>query len=560
MSAALDPGPEEFYPLSKRANAIADALKKPSDKVSKVVLEPFHRAARWFPLGVYPFVRVGDILTAGAQKRLSDLQKASNPPASDLGGESSPAPDEDLILFDRLKDLIPEFDAILNEMLMHPTLVFDLSKYMTDQGQSQRQVDSSGIKTQIFYYMDSVTQPEIIAGLKSVTRGFNHTIFGRLLVPRKSLDAFDRNPEDYMNKVRTRVIRPTSLDFPTFLYDEGVDYDPDDMDNGLLRGKLLVKVYRHLFTGPSTALLGPVHIDARPTKPQRYRQHGCDPQTIAYAAVQTYFTLSSAKEWKPETQVSGVDLVAFYNQIIRLFNPVADEDDQEPEEPREPDPWVQETLDWWNFQVGLYRGREHQNRSGTETEDESADDPMEVIKVQRRRRRQAKRGKNASTNNVDHNVDPVLQAALNPQHNDSPSRQAASRENAVTNDNLDNVDPVLRAAPNPQHENAPAEQSTHNHQNDAPLPQNPDALESNLQVQSQGCDSQPREDSTSTPRLTDLDMNRQGAAEPPVTDSNACKSRAQKKRQASSEAASDAKKKKKASVGVRTRSKRKNRS
>ncbi|KAF8335269.1 hypothetical protein F5887DRAFT_1285653 [Amanita rubescens] len=386
---------------------------------------------------------------------------------------------------------------------------------MTDQGQSQRQVDSSGIKTQIFYYMDSVTQPEIIAGLKSVTRGFNHTIFGRLLVPRKSLDAFDRNPEDYMNKVRTRVIRPTSLDFPTFLYDEGVDYDPDDMDNGLLHGKLLVK---------------------------------------------TYFTLSSAKEWKPETQVSGVDLVAFYNQIIRLFNPVADEDDQEPEEPREPDPWVQETLDWWNFQVGLYRGREHQNRSGTETEDESADDPMEVIKVQRCRRRQAKRGKNASTNNVDHNVDPVLQAALNPQHDDSPSHQAASRENAVTNDNLDNLDPVLRAAPNPQHENAPAEQSTHNHQNDAPLPQNPDALESNLQVQSQGCDSQPREDSTSTPRLTDLDMNRQGAAEPPVTDSNACESRAQKKRQAGSEAASDAKKKKKASVGVRTRSKRKNRS
>ncbi|KAF8335267.1 hypothetical protein F5887DRAFT_1079235 [Amanita rubescens] len=115
MSAALDPGPKEFYPLSKRANAIADALKKPSDKVSKVVLEPFHRATRWFPLGVYPFVRVGDILTAGAQKRLSDLQKASNPPASDLGGESSPAPDEDLILFDRLKDLIPEFDAILHQ-------------------------------------------------------------------------------------------------------------------------------------------------------------------------------------------------------------------------------------------------------------------------------------------------------------------------------------------------------------------------------------------------------------------------------------------------------------
>lgn len=56
-----------------------------------------------------------------------------------------------------------------------------------------------------------------------------------------------------MNKVNTRVIRPNSLDFPTFLYDEGTEYNSTFIENGLLRGKLLVRVstlgqhrYHHL--------------------------------------------------------------------------------------------------------------------------------------------------------------------------------------------------------------------------------------------------------------------------------------------------------------------------
>lgn len=45
-----------------------------------------------------------------------------------------------------------------------------------------------------------------------------------------------------MNKVKIMDIRITSLDFPTFLYDEGTDYDPENIEKGLLRGKLLVRV------------------------------------------------------------------------------------------------------------------------------------------------------------------------------------------------------------------------------------------------------------------------------------------------------------------------------
>lgn len=118
----------------------------------------------------------------------------------------------DLILFNRLKELIPSLEDTLNELsIKDPTQLFLLSKYvsstiiscnisdfglqMTEQGQSQRQVDSSGIKTGIFSYMDSFTEPDTVAGLKSVTRGFNHPIFARLLVPRKWVHIFDRDPQ-----------------------------------------------------------------------------------------------------------------------------------------------------------------------------------------------------------------------------------------------------------------------------------------------------------------------------------------------------------------------------
>jgi hypothetical protein len=87
-----DPGEVDIPPpLSRRAKAIANALLKPGDAKyimtdlvgsdavnhlpnvsdsARVVLKPFQRAARWFPFGIYPFARVGDVLLAGAKNKV----------------------------------------------------------------------------------------------------------------------------------------------------------------------------------------------------------------------------------------------------------------------------------------------------------------------------------------------------------------------------------------------------------------------------------------------------------------------------------------------------------
>lgn len=182
-----------------------------------------------------------------------------------------------LDLFDHLRELVPSFNEILDEILVDACQIFPLSKYvrnlitsqdvfehkhvvqMMQQAQSKRQEDTNEIKTHILRYMEAppAVAAEITSGTKESMRGFNHPTFAHLLVPRKWLDQFDHDPEcatnsttiiqlmlfrAFMNKVKTRDIRITSWDFPTFLYDDCTNYEPEYIEKGLLRGKLLVRV------------------------------------------------------------------------------------------------------------------------------------------------------------------------------------------------------------------------------------------------------------------------------------------------------------------------------
>ncbi|KAG1860517.1 hypothetical protein C8R48DRAFT_576489, partial [Suillus tomentosus] len=72
---------------------------------------------------------------------------------------------------------------------------------------------------------------------------------------------------------------------PTFLYDESM-FDPAKKSQGCLRGYYLKRVFRHIFTGPSSALNPNAR---RGTKTPKGRSHGMTsplPRAIAYAAVQ----------------------------------------------------------------------------------------------------------------------------------------------------------------------------------------------------------------------------------------------------------------------------------
>ncbi|KIK34860.1 hypothetical protein CY34DRAFT_62996, partial [Suillus luteus UH-Slu-Lm8-n1] len=82
------------------------------------------------------------------------------------------------------------------------------------------------------------------------SRGFTNDACGRLLCPAE----LDWNDPVVRAGIRDRsegyVV--TDLSFPTYLYDK-YTANPDDLEEGLFKSKILVQGYKAIFTSPSSA-------------------------------------------------------------------------------------------------------------------------------------------------------------------------------------------------------------------------------------------------------------------------------------------------------------------
>ncbi|KAJ7090546.1 hypothetical protein C8R44DRAFT_891981 [Mycena epipterygia] len=130
-------------------------------------------------------------------------------------------------------------------------------------------------------------------------------------------------------------------DFPSFLWEDG-SYDPKNFDQGLLRGELVLRVLRHLWTAPSSWYKGIDNVIP----------------AICNARVHSSFTVI------PEMVGYGV---------IQLFGPSPDDPD---------DTWGAETLAW--FQSQVFGDAKATN---ADTEAEPTPNAATVIKAQRAARR-----------------------------------------------------------------------------------------------------------------------------------------------------------------------------
>ena len=93
-----------------------------------------------------------------------------------------------------------------------------------------------------------------------------------------------------MDRVKDGSIQITDKDLPSFLYESETAYDEENEDMGLFRGFLLVRVYRHIFTGPSSAMNPTVKVNK--SKARKFKLTEVTGRTIAYASVQVcdYFS------------------------------------------------------------------------------------------------------------------------------------------------------------------------------------------------------------------------------------------------------------------------------
>ncbi|KAG2108888.1 uncharacterized protein F5147DRAFT_773221 [Suillus discolor] len=107
-----------------------------------------------------------------------------------------------------------------------------------------------------------------------IDRGFNHDLTGSLLCPA----GLDWNDPQTKENLQSSEMMVCGDQWPVFLYAHHI-YDPEDPWCGLLRRRLLVYAYKHMFTSPSS-----VDREPKAMRSGNARLHGMNSVTIASLA------------------------------------------------------------------------------------------------------------------------------------------------------------------------------------------------------------------------------------------------------------------------------------
>lgn len=170
----------------------------------------------------------------------------------------------------------------------------------------------------------------------------------------------------FKNEVENGTLKLRASDernWPSFLYPENTRYNELELDKGLFRGHVFIRVcssalarifsfpgdifksLRAIFTGKSSAFTGYRSASKR-SQAELHKMREVFPEAVAYAAVQVgpsfcllastnlflqcYYALSSLEGWDREDRFFKLDL--FFDKCVQLFG-----DDPE-------DEWVTDTL------------------------------------------------------------------------------------------------------------------------------------------------------------------------------------------------------------------------
>ncbi|KAF6760979.1 hypothetical protein DFP72DRAFT_1166026 [Ephemerocybe angulata] len=188
-----------------------------------------------------------------------------------------------------------------------------------------RQYTTTQFKSNAPFYIynpNDLPLPHITEPNKAL-RGWNHEVFARALCPIDQVAKFDENPADYMADVaNSRIVITEDSTFPSFLYRDGLVFDPENPDEGFLEGSMFLKFLNHDLAGPSAAC-GGMPIGSRSSKAVLYGLKGISPRITASIAIQTYVACSSMPEFDAED--GTVDLIELHAHLVRILEEKDDE-------------------------------------------------------------------------------------------------------------------------------------------------------------------------------------------------------------------------------------------
>ncbi|TEB22219.1 hypothetical protein FA13DRAFT_1921038 [Coprinellus micaceus] len=256
-----------------------------------------------------------------------------------------------LHLIDVLSGLIVAFSEDLGTL--QRSSFPKLAQTMGTSASRGRGDDISGLKSKGINYAVKAHQSWYTAnpwatrmdpvGRKEVVRGPRDPLALYLLLPPPVTEDVRNDSEngwkEFSNQVIGGKIKITGIELPRVLY-HNLNYDPDDLQQGLLLSELLIMVWKHLFLAPASA----VERDPKPAPStgaaSRHGMTSVTPNLIAYAALLLFWTLSDLTNWKRPEHFAAE---AYWEVIVSMFIGDVHGDGEDVDEE-----WTKTTLDAWN--------------------------------------------------------------------------------------------------------------------------------------------------------------------------------------------------------------------
>ncbi|KAG1822450.1 uncharacterized protein BJ212DRAFT_1263293, partial [Suillus subaureus] len=174
--------------------------------------------------------------------------------------------------------------------------------------------------------------------------------------PTPPVDPDDKHCHGFINDACGRLLCPTELDwnnpavqagirdqsegyvvmdlsFPVFLY-EKYTANPDDLEEGIFKGKILLQAYKAAFTSPSSAK--DIECDSDGADVIENNKHA----KMAFSTIKVQFALSSVTSWR---SINGdFDYTQFWWTIVDFFEKPPSQDARRR---------VERLLKWWTRKV-----------------------------------------------------------------------------------------------------------------------------------------------------------------------------------------------------------------
>ncbi|KIY52564.1 hypothetical protein FISHEDRAFT_69759 [Fistulina hepatica ATCC 64428] len=276
--------------------------------------------------------------------------------------------------------LIPDLKEKLSDGQLDHEAVDEYLARIARDGDAAKNTDTSNIRVALADWLNQEMHDEEAAirvadpssallpqqwliGSTRQYRGLDHDKLGGYLV---AVDSGDWNDVQYREAVRNGDpdVGYGESYYARVFYAHGTGTQ-DDVETGFLRGPLLVKVARYIFTSPSSVLSIDEDLHAPKRTMTSTKKHvkldianlrgmtHVTPRVIAYCAVQLHFNLTDAQLWPQDGIYMGYNYHGLYSFIVDYF----EQDSNHPEDQRA----VDDLLKWWNSQLFPASGSANSN-------------------------------------------------------------------------------------------------------------------------------------------------------------------------------------------------------